>query len=119
VSQKILIVEDDLHIRESVQEILESENYEVLLAENGKAAMELLNERSEEVALIFLDLMMPVMDGPTLLAEIKTHTHWAKIPVVIFTAASDRYPGLSDGFMKKPIELDELLGFAEKYLPKN
>ena len=60
--KQILVVEDNLLNREMLVEIL-SDEYEVLEAENGKAALDILQHSENEIALILLDVQMPVMDG--------------------------------------------------------
>ena len=60
--RKILVVEDNQMNRELLCEIL-SADYQVLEAENGEEALEVLQEQAEEISLILLDIMMPVMDG--------------------------------------------------------
>ncbi|MGN0963452.1 MAG: PleD family two-component system response regulator, partial [Clostridia bacterium] len=62
LKKTILIVEDNDLNRAILSEIL-SEEYEVLEAENGSMALEILGEHKDRIALIFLDVMMPVMDG--------------------------------------------------------
>ena len=71
VQQKqILIVEDNALNRAMLSEIL-SDDYEILEAENGQEALEILEQNRESITLILLDVMMPVMDGYTFLDQIK------------------------------------------------
>ena len=71
VQQKqILIVEDNALNRAMLSEIL-SDDYEILEAENGQEALEVLEQNRESITLILLDVMMPVMDGYTFLDQIK------------------------------------------------
>ena len=65
--RKILVVEDNQMNRELLCEIL-SADYQVLEAENGEEALEVLQEQAEEISLILLDIMMPAMDGYTFLS---------------------------------------------------
>jgi CheY-like chemotaxis protein len=80
----VLVVDDDLTVRQLLRRMLEPEGYAVLEAENGRAALERLRELSP--ALILLDLMMPEMDGFEFLAEFRRHEAWRAIPVVVVTA---------------------------------
>lgn len=108
----VMIVEDDTDIREALTQILEDEGYRVASAGNGLDAIGLLRGR-ERPCLILLDLMMPVMNGWQFRTEQQRDTALADIPVVIISAdgAARRETVASgvQGFLQKPIELDELL----------
>jgi len=85
----ILIVEDDLGIRSCLQDLFEIEEYPVLLAKHGQAALDLLAMSSTpKPGLIFLDLMMPVMDGFAFLSELeqKHPIIFSHTPIYIMTA---------------------------------
>ena len=116
-TKAVLIVEDDQDIRESLAEILQEEGYEVLLAENGQVALDLLLEaRTRDVpCCILLDLMMPIMGGVEFLLTIQSRhrEELAKIPVIIATAKGSANPTRAElpahaGFVRKPIDLDAL-----------
>ncbi len=109
----VLIVEDDKDIRENLQELLDSEGYRVEQAENGLVALEFLRTTKELPGLIFLDIMMPVMDGQTFLEEVQKDAILVNIPIIVISAAS-KIDG-SIGFMKKPLDLIKILDAAEKY----
>jgi CheY-like chemotaxis protein len=102
----VLIVEDDPEIRDLVATFLESEGFQVFRAENGQDALEQL-QSIPEPALILADLMMPVMDGPALIAALRAHDRFATLPVVLVTAQTSQLP---KGYrhVKKPIDLDDL-----------
>ena len=106
-NKKILVVEDNALNREMLVEIL-SESYAVLEAENGQEALNLLETQREEVALILLDVMMPVMDGFTFLDRVKQDPRLSLIPVIVTTQndnESDEIAALSHGatdFVPKP-----------------
>ena len=72
ILKTVLIVEDNEINREVLHKLLASE-YQVLEAENGQAALEVLQSRHEEIALILLDINMPVMDGYTFLSRMKAN----------------------------------------------
>ena len=80
----MLIVEDDDTQRERIRLWLEPQQWLVTEAENGKAALDRLNEAVPDV--IVLDLMMPEMDGFQLVAALQQHAVWRHIPVVVVTA---------------------------------
>ncbi len=108
---KVLVVDDEDIIRESLSYILSNEGYEVAEAENGKVAFEILKENSFD--LVITDLEMPEMKGTELLEEInKMNIQTAAIVITAFgsleTAITALRSGASD-YILKPIEFDELI----------
>lgn len=108
---KVLIVDDEIGIREVVKEYCLNENINVLEASNGYEVLELLNN-SSDIDVIVLDIMMPKMDGYTALKEIKKKY---SIPVIMLSARSDEYDKLQsfdmgvDDYVTKPFSPKELL----------
>ena len=117
----VLIVEDDLDIREALSQVLEFEGYPVATAVNGEEALKYL-ANSEPPGLILLDLMMPVMDGWQFRLEQKKHPEWSQIPVVIVSAdgqVGQKAASIgASGYLKKPVELDTLLDTVAQYCGK-
>jgi len=109
----VLVVEDERDIREIVVETLESDGFKVYSAENGQEAMEVLRTMPQP-ALILADMMMPVMDGPALIAALREDDLFASLPVVIVTASDDATP---EGYrrVKKPIDLEDLLRIVSEF----
>lgn len=105
--KQILIVEDNELNRAMLSEIL-SDSYKVLEAENGKDALDILEQNRDDIHLILLDIMMPVMDGYTFLDTIKTDAELALIPVIVTTqgdSEADEVNALAHGatdFVPKP-----------------
>lgn len=103
----ILVVEDNIIDRTTLHGIL-AQDYEVLEAENGKEALEILREYQDKVALILLDIRMPVMDGYTFLSHMKEESSLAAIPVIVTTgnnSESDEIEALACGatdYVAKP-----------------
>lgn len=105
--KQILVVEDNLINRVMLCEIL-SEEYQVLEAENGEVALDILKEYKDKIDLILLDLMMPVMDGYKFLDFTKQDEELALIPVIVMTqgdSEEDEVSALAHGatdFVPKP-----------------
>jgi CheY-like chemotaxis protein len=83
-SCQVLIVEDDQPTREIMRRMLQKEGWSVVEAENGRVALQQLTEHRPE--LIFLDLMMPEMDGFEFIAELRQTPDWRSIPIIVVTA---------------------------------
>ena len=103
----ILVVEDNWINREILTEIL-SDSYTVLEAENGQDALALLRKRGDDIALILLDIQMPVMDGYSFLDQIRGDENLSLIPVIVMTQSNreqDEVEALAHGatdFVPKP-----------------
>ena len=105
----ILIIEDEVEIRENLKMFFELEGFQVFSADNGKEALKVLHAIPKP-SLILLDLLMPIMTGHEFLKE-KTHEDGlADIPVCVISGVADD-PKLDGavGFIKKPFELDRVL----------
>ena len=81
---KILVVEDEAHIRKVLEYNLKLDGFEVYLAEDGATGLKLARENSPDI--ILLDWLMPVMDGLQVLAELKADSGTEHIPVFMLTA---------------------------------
>ena len=110
----VLVVDDDRDIRESYRYLLEAEGDAVLTAVNGKDALEVLR-REGRPCIILLDLLMPVMDGIELLAEMGNHGDLATIPVVVISAACTMRPPEELAFLQKPVSVDKLFHLVGKH----
>jgi two-component system, sensor histidine kinase and response regulator len=105
----ILIVDDEVHGRETVRDVLEDEGYRVSVARSGAEAMVQLAETPPE--LVILDLLMPGMSGNQLYDEIMKSPRLAKIPVLVMTSDPTRAPrGVPT--LAKPFKLDKLLSLV-------
>jgi len=106
---KILLIEDHEHMRTYLKKVLK--NYTVIEANNGKEALSIIDKNSFD--LIITDYMMPVMDGVTLVKQLKKQQN--KIPIIVLTARTDNHGKLSmlrlgiDGYLYKPFMEEELL----------
>ena len=110
--EQVLIIEDDADIREGVRILLESENYDVKEAENGKKGLEIL---SEDTDLVILDIMMPGMSGLSVACEeIRSNSNVTDtVSYGQSPGESDKLTGLmagGDDYLSKPFSYAELLG---------
>ncbi len=112
----VLVVDDDPEIRESLGELLEDEGYRTVRLENGQQALDYLRSASERPCVVFLDLMMPVLDGQAVLRERALDPELAKVPVVVLTAMGNPSGiGLANRVLRKPVRLEALLSAAEEF----
>ncbi|MDM8568670.1 response regulator [Thiotrichales bacterium HSG1] len=101
----VMVIEDDVVIREYMSNTLKSEGWRVFKAENGKVALEHIDDKKP--SLILLDLLMPEMDGFEFVARLRNNEKWRSIPVVVLTSAklsaSDQahLHGYVDGIFQK------------------
>jgi two-component system alkaline phosphatase synthesis response regulator PhoP len=123
MEQKILIVDDEAHIRmliEQTLEELEDEGVEFLTAENGEIALEIIQK--ENPKLVFLDVMMPKMNGMEVCRRIKKELALKDVFIVLLTAKGqelDRLRGQevgADVYMTKPFDPEVLLTKAKEVL---
>src|SRR5687768_4950338 len=108
---RILVVEDDDDLRESLCSVLEGEGYRPIPASNGQEALDCIG-RIGVPSLVLLDLNMPVMNGETFLASIRGRHDLATVPVIVVSALSERaghLHELAQGFLKKPVRTQILL----------
>lgn len=105
---QLLVVDDDRGIRETLGEVLRDELYSVQLARDGGEALALL-ATGPVPRLILLDLAMPGMDGAAFLERQRKDPRLQRIPVVVFSA-DDRAPRTgAAGWLRKPVDLGDLL----------
>ena len=120
MSYSVLIVEDDVHIRELLKLYLEKEGYTVTIAADGRQGLKQF--RQEQPDLILLDVMMPVMDGLDVCHAIRAES---QVPVIMLTAKSetdDKVMGLrsgADDYITKPFEMKEVLARIEAVLRRS
>lgn len=115
----ILLVEDDLAIRETVADLLIGEGFEVTCASNGQEALRQLGEPGAPPGVILLDLMMPVMDGRAFRSAQQRDPRISGIPVVVLSAGDEAEWSLGlmapDAFLAKPFDLGRLLDVVGRY----
>lgn len=112
---KILVVEDDLHLMEGIQEILELDGYDVVTAPSGVEGMEILSSGKSLPDLIISDIMMPKMSGYEFFEAVRSEAIWLSIPFIFLTAKgekSDIRLGKAmgtDDYVTKPFGAEDLL----------
>ena len=114
MSKKILIVDDEEHIREILSEFLTDQGFSVMEATDGEMAMELFSENQYD--LVITDIRMPKMNGLELLSAVKAKDK--KNPVVLMTGYDlssneiSNCPFQADGYVLKPFNLKQLLAYV-------
>jgi CheY-like chemotaxis protein len=115
---RILVVDDDVDIRDATRLVLEHRGYRVVTASNGQEALRLLRADGA-VDLILLDMMMPVMDGWGFRRSQADGPAFVKIPVIVLTGdgrASSKAAAIgAAGYLRKPLDLDDLLAMIARH----
>ncbi|WP_122300737.1 response regulator, partial [Pseudomonas syringae] len=89
----ILIVDDDVHVRDLLEVLLQNQGYETLTAESGEQALAMVDARAPD--LILLDIMMPGMDGYEVASMLKAGKGTANIPIIMLSALDEQGARLS------------------------
>ncbi len=119
-SKKILIVDDEMDLVETVRFPLEVEGYHVLVSYNGEDALN--QARKENPDLILLDLMLPKLDGYEVCRRLKCDDRCKHIPILMLTAKfqeKDKALGMETGaneYITKPFDIRDLLKKVKGYL---
>ncbi len=119
---KILLIEDDVTVRENTAELLELSGYEVITASNGKQGVEKAHEHTPDI--IVCDIMMPEMDGYGVLKELSKKSQTVNVPFIFLSAKTehkDIRKGMdlgADDYLTKPFEEEDLLSALESRLAK-
>jgi two-component system chemotaxis response regulator CheY len=116
--QTLLVVDDDLDIRDALQDVFELEGYAVLLAADGLEALAQLRQVETPPGLILLDLMMPRMDGFAFREALRHDATLSDIPVLVASADLDVKGAAEEldvaGWLRKPLDLSELLSAVKR-----
>jgi DNA-binding response OmpR family regulator len=116
----VLVVEDEESVRTLVVKALLAKGYDVQQASDGLAASELLGQMKRVPDLLICDVMMPTIDGYSLVRLIKAHKELSSIPIIFLTAktdAADVVQGIKLGarhYVQKPFSVKDLLDKVEK-----
>ena len=119
-TRKILVVDDDPIIRDMMVDILSLEGYPIDTARHGLEAMEIL--RGEESYLVFLDVMMPVLDGKEVCAILEAEPHLRSRHFIVLMSAVDKLAEVSsliknvNATMPKPFSVDDVVGIVQPFM---
>jgi CheY-like chemotaxis protein len=120
MSQRILIVDDDEDIRETLIEVVQDSGYEAVGAAHGRDALDRLRDGGPRPCVILLDLMMPVMDGWQFREAQRNDPELAGIPVVVISAYRHR-PSVTEldaaEYLNKPVQVDSLIEALRRHCP--
>jgi two-component system cell cycle response regulator DivK len=114
----ILVADDNLASRDLMRELLEASGHRVVEAKNGGEALDLIHRDPPDV--VFLDLQMPVLDGFSVVRQLRSDDRFRRLPAVAVTASAmlgDRELAIAAGFdsyITKPINLNEVRKQAER-----
>ncbi|MFW6093662.1 MAG: response regulator [Pseudomonadota bacterium] len=120
----ILVVDDSSSMREMVSYTLESAGHGVVCAADGAQALEIAADRPEAFDLVITDINMPVMDGLTLIRELRTLKSYQYRPILVLSTESSQETKTAGkaagatGWIVKPFDPDQLLGVVGKVLPQ-
>ena len=121
MNQKILVVEDEIHIQRLVQMVLEKAGYQVMIAASGEEAIGLAEQHSDFI-LVLLDIMMPGIDGLQVLRTLKQSSKHQDLPVIMLTALAQEdvvIQGVKLGakdYIRKPFHPADLIDRVQKIL---
>jgi CheY-like chemotaxis protein len=120
-NRKVLVVDDDARNIFALTTILENRDMEVISATNGRHAIDLL-QRTPDISVVLMDIMMPEMDGYETMREIRKDLRFRTLPILALTAKAmkgDREKCLEAGasdYIAKPVNTDQLLSLLRVWL---
>jgi DNA-binding response OmpR family regulator len=121
-AKKVLIVEDEVDLVETIRFLLEREGYRVLISGDGEDGLH--QARRESPDLIILDIMLPKLDGYKVCGQLKSDKRYKQIPILMLTARAqqkDRVLGMeagADEYIIKPFDLAAFIEKVKTYLRK-
>jgi signal transduction histidine kinase/DNA-binding NarL/FixJ family response regulator len=115
-SGSVLVIDDDSAVRDRLQPLLSREGFQLVYAESGEDGLELARARRPDA--ILLDVLLPGLDGWSVLRSLKADPNLAPIPVVMLTIVDDRQRALSLGavdYLSKPVDREQLITTMRKF----
>lgn len=119
----VLLVDDDLRNTFALSKMLKKHGMNVLIADNGKMAIEKL-EQDENVEIVIMDIMMPIMDGYEAMRAIRAKNKWSKLPIIALTARAmpeEQEKCMESGandYLTKPVDMERMLTLMRVWLFK-
>lgn len=117
-ARKVLVVDDDPIIRDMMADILDFEGYSISVARNGQEALKML--RREEDFLVFLDIMMPGMNGKELCEVLEADPHLRERHIIVLMSAVDKLEEAAslkiDAILQKPFVVEDVINTLEPYM---
>jgi diguanylate cyclase (GGDEF)-like protein len=120
----ILVIDDDQGIREALEMILNQQGYRVMTASTGGEGLKLLTE-GEVCDLVLLDVMLPDMNGWTILSRVRATTALASMPIIMMTATSDEHSHIelltagAEDYLSKPFSFEVLMAHIQALLRRS
>lgn len=119
--KKILVVDDETVVRESLEEILTEKGFTVLKADDGESGYDLIAQETPD--LLIIDILLPKLDGIALCEKIRKNSKLKHIPIILITGIYMDFNfrmkiqrGIADDFIVKPIRHDDMLAKIDKLL---
>jgi CheY-like chemotaxis protein len=114
MTHTVLVVEDEHDLREMMRDALELNGYTVVTAKDGKDALDKIGD-IENLCLVILDLIMPVMNGWDFVERMRQRVELASVPVVVHSSAPGAAPAGVARVLQKPVLLDRLISVVREY----
>jgi CheY-like chemotaxis protein len=117
-AKTVLLVEDDYDVRDTLQDLLESEGFDVIPAANGKQAIDFLRyAKPGGDFVVVLDLMMPMVSGWEVLDLLTKDSRLSGIPVIVLSALATERPPRAQEFVRKPFTMQTLVTSIRNWFP--
>ena len=121
MGKKIIVVDDESTIRDSLQELLAEKGFDVLQASDGESGYDLIAQENPD--LLIIDILLPKIDGIDLCGKIRKNIKLKHIPIILMTGIYMDFNfrlkiqrGIADDFIVKPLNFDEILTKIDKLL---
>jgi DNA-binding response OmpR family regulator len=114
---KVLIVEDDVHLRTVVRMVLERDGHEVIEARNGRDGLSVMAATS--VSVVIADMRMPITSGAEMVAIIRSDAAMAHTPILLMSGYADRPKCQADAWLQKPFEAADLSAAVRALIAKS